>query len=105
MSKDIFSINPNPTFPATVKFAIAGEKTASIKVEYKHKTSEEMDDLVERMKKLKDIEVLKEIIVDWKVSEPFSHESLKTLTGNYMGFGRAAINKYFREISGAGEGN
>lgn len=105
MSKDLFSINPNPTFPVTVKFPIAGEKTGSFEVVYKHKSSEEMDDLLERMKKMKDIDLLMEVIVSWKVAEEFNRENLEILMGNYMGFARAATNAYFREISGAGTGN
>lgn len=105
MTKELFSINPNPTFSATVTFPIAGEKKASFEVVYKHKTAKEMDDFVERMKTMKDFDALVEIVVDWQVAETFNRESLQTLMDNYLGFARAAINTYFLEISGAREGN
>lgn len=105
MSKKVFSLIPNPTFQATVKFAIPGEQTASIKIEFKHKTAEEVEDFLKRAQKEKDFDAVSEIVVGWDIGEPFNEENLKTLLSNYGGAARAITNTYWREIFGAREGN
>lgn len=98
-------LNPNPTFNATVKFAIPGEQTASIKLEFKHKNSDDVKDFIERVKEMEDFEAISEIVTGWDIGEPFNEENLKTLLSNYGGAARAIVNTYWREIFGAREGN
>lgn len=100
-----FSLTPNPTFTATVKFPVAGGDTASLKIDYRHKTATELDDYFKRIQKMTDLEAAMEVVSGWELSEEFSRENVEKLFQNYVGSARAVLQSYVSELMGAREGN
>ena len=95
-----FKINPNPTFWHPCQITVPGEeKPATVKVEFRHKTKEQLSDFFERIKTtetpLTDADLLEEVIVGWEVEDsPYSVENLKALLNNYPASGMELAMQY-----------
>ena len=100
-----FSLTPSPTFTSTIKFSVAGGDTASLKIDYRHKTTAELDDYLKRIKKMTDLDAAMEIVASWELSEEFSRENVEKLFQNYGGSARAVLQSYVSELTGARQGN
>lgn len=100
-----FSLTPNPTFTATVKFPVAGGDAAGLKIDYRHKTTAELDDYFKRIKKMTDLDAAMEIVADWELSEELNRENIEKLFQNYGGSARAVFQSYVSELTGARQGN
>lgn len=104
MSK--FSLTPNPTFESLIEFPIAGGGTAKFKVEYKHKTTKELEDYLKRLGgKIKDIDAAMEIMAGWELKDEFNQENVELLFANYGASARAILGSYVDELMGARQGN
>lgn len=103
----MFKLQPNPTFPATVKVPSPdGEKL--LKLIFKHKTRDELAAYFEEAAKGERAEAdsLMEVISGWEdVDAAFSRESLVLLIQNHHGAVRAIFDAYLSELSGAKEKN
>lgn len=100
-----FSLTPNPVFTATVSFPVAGGDTANLKIDYRHKTTAELEDYFKRIKKMKDIDAAMEIVAGWELSEELNQENVEMLFQNYGGSSRAILESYVNELMGARKGN
>lgn len=95
-----FKINPNPTFWHPCQITVPGEeKPATVKVEFRHKTKEQLAAFFERIKTtdspVSDAELLEEVIVDWEIEgSAYNAENLKALLNNYPASGMELAMQY-----------
>lgn len=107
MAKPKFSLEPKPTFEASVLIPIPGARPESVKFTFKHRDRtayrEWFDSLAEGGRE--DEDVVFEIASGWELEDPFDRESVGKLIANYIGSARAIIETYIRELSSAKLGN
>ncbi len=100
----MFSINAKPTFEATVKVPVPGEKPADLKLIFKHKTREATEAYFATAKdsKATDGEFLDEIVAGWtNVDAEYSTDAMTKLCQNYHGAVQAIFDTYLLELNKA----
>lgn len=102
----MFKIAPNPTFEHEVKITRADGEVGSITFEFRHKTTDGMNDFLDRAGSMKPIEWAKEIIVGWKgVDKAFDEDALAELLQNHLAAAEAIFDGYLKGLSGGRLGN
>lgn len=97
----MFKITPKPTFEATVKIPVPGEKSADLKLIFKHKNRDAVNDFFDRAAKSTESDgvVLSEIVAGWKdVDTEFSPDALTEVCQNYHGAVPAIFESYCNEL-------
>jgi len=61
----MFKINPNPTFPATVKITVPGGQPTPIEFVFKHKTRAGLAEWMQHMEGKADADLVGEYIAGW----------------------------------------
>lgn len=99
----MFKINPQPTFKADVSITVPGQsEPATIVVEYKHRTREQITELIETSKGEQFASFVGDLIAGWEqVDEPFSQESLARLLNNYPAAGQELYVGFLTELTKA----
>ena len=111
-----FKIKANPTFVCEARVHVPGEGPKSLKLVFKHKTSEEAADYYRRAADLSSdgaqpssrefANYLLEVVEGWRdVDTEFSPDAFVELLANYTFAARAIHEAYFEELSGARRGN
>lgn len=95
----------SPTFPATAHVPVPGGAPREVQFTYKHRTRDELKQLFDEVKDMKDPELIEAIASDWDLAEPFNRANIETLLQNYHAAGRAAWNTYLEELTGQRQGN
>ncbi|RSE91442.1 phage tail assembly chaperone [Achromobacter aegrifaciens] len=102
MSKVIFKLQPTPTFTVPVEIPRHGEEPAKIKITFKHKTRDEMQEFMERAgtsDASQDVALVNEMIAGWEGPDmPFGDEAIALLIQNYQGAVPALVQAYSLEI-------
>lgn len=101
MAKPKFNLTAVPTFKADVSIAIPGGKSVNVEFTFKHRSREGFREFIESLPDREDIDVIKDIASGWELEEPFNAENIEKMVENYIGSGRAIIETYMRELSGA----
>ncbi len=102
----MFKIQPNPTFKTAVAIPVAGGKPASIEVEFKYLTRDQVAEFFQSLEGRKDHEALAEVVVGWSgVDVPYSTDALATLLNNYLPAGRALFDAFIAGLAQAKEKN
>lgn len=100
-----FKLDVAPTFPATVEIPVPGGGVAPVKVEFKHHTKDQMDELFDREASIPDNALMLKILASWELDEPLNEESVHKLLQNYQGAAIAITRKFVDEIGPARLGN
>lgn len=100
-----FSLNPNPTFKADVDIPVPGGDTATINFTFKHKARDDFKAFLESLADRDDVSIILDIASGWGLEDKFNKENLESLTQNYMGSGRAILDRYIKEMAGVRQGN
>ncbi|AZR93930.1 hypothetical protein BBB39_09215 [Bordetella trematum] len=102
MSKVTFNLQASPTFTVPVEIPRHGEDPATIKVTFKHKTREGLDDFLRRASRStadQDFDLCSEILDSWEGPDmPFGKEAFDLLVDNYQGAMRALVSTYTAEL-------
>jgi len=105
MDKVTFRLQPAPTFTVPVDIPRHGQEPAKIRVTFKHKTREGLDDFLKRSTKAQpadDWPLAQEMIESWEGPDvPFSEEAVRLLVENYQGAMSALVNTYVLELTQA----
>lgn len=105
----MFKIAPNPTFLAEVAIPVPGGGKEKLKLVFKHKTREQLEQYIERSRGTTPEEepgLLTEIIDGWQdVDQEFSREALAELLSNHHGAGFHIMEAYIDELTGRRRGN
>ena len=104
----MFKLNPDPTFHATVDIPKHGGGVLPLKLEFKHRTTDELDEFIkaESTLKMDNVDLVMAFAVGWAdVDAPFSAEAVATLCKNYKAAPFAIRDKYLEEITQARLGN
>lgn len=94
-----------PTFSATTRIPVPGAEPAEVQITYKHRTREQLKQLVDEAKNMKDPELIEAIASGWDLAEPFNRVNIETLVQNYYVAARAIWHTYLDEITGQRQGN
>ena len=98
-AKDLFSLDPAPTFWADVPLSIPGRKEPHvIEVEFPHKDAEELDAWIKSNKDRDNLDVIASIVKNWRgVDVPLTREALAKLLNNFPASGTDIYIAYMRE--------
>lgn len=108
MSKNIFKLNPDPTFEAPVVIAVPGKPAAKLRLIFRHKTRDEAKAFFERAANSdeKESTQLLEIVAGWvDVDAEFSEVALGQLLQNYHSAAQAIFEAYTGALTQARRGN
>lgn len=95
----------SPTFTAPTRIPVPGAEPAEVEFTYKHRTRDQLKQLIDEAKGMKDPELIEAIASGWDLAEPFNRANIETLLQNYYAAGRAAWHTYLDEITGQRQGN
>ena len=104
MSKK-FTLAIAPTFKAEVAIPVPGGRPANVSFTFKHKTRDELKELLSGLEGREDIDVVMEITSGWAIDEAFEEDNVAVLLQNYPGSALAIIDTFMKEVSGARRGN
>lgn len=100
------TLNPSPTFKATVEVPLPGGKAAQVGFEFVHMKVDEFDSW---LKSRTDDDTwpksIMHIAKSWDLDIPFDEENLTTMCNNYHAFGRRVLQRYTDELVGSRLGN
>lgn len=99
------TLKANPTFKVTVKIPIAGDKDATVNIEYKHRRKKELAEFMASRVGKTDLETVMDCVVGWDMDEEFSETAVNELLEINAGAAVALYEKYTNELRGVREGN
>lgn len=99
-----FSLQPKPTFKATVKIPRPGDAAGELTFTFKHHTLDVLRDL-EKLEDKTAIDFICEIAEGWALPEEFNRENIDVLMQNYPAAMTAITETYYRELLGNREKN
>jgi len=102
MSK--FTLQPKPTFKATVKIPRAGEADGELTFTFKHMPLNELAAL-EKLDDKTAADFLCEIVAGWALPEECNPDNISELLQNYPGAMQAITRTYYSELLGNREKN
>jgi hypothetical protein len=99
-----FTLTPNPTFKAPVEIPMPDGRVAKPVFEFKHRTKDALDSLVKNTK-IKDPDLLKEILTGWDLDDEFNDANIEALCSNFVMAPRAILNVYITALVEGRRGN
>lgn len=105
MAKAKFTLNPTPTFKATVEIPRPGTDAGEIEFVFKHRTRDQFKELVDSMADKKDVELVMDVASGWNLADPFDAEHVEMLLQNYFVSGETIVTTYLRELTAGKLGN
>ena len=99
------SLAVDPTFVATVLIPIPGKKPVPVEFTFKGRTRNEFRDFLDAASGREDPDLMMETICGWELEDQFSRENVDRLLQSKPASGRAIIEKYIAEMTGARLGN
>lgn len=100
-----FKLAVAPTFKAKVGIPVHGGETVELSFEFKHRTRDQLSELMKGIEKRKDVELMEDILAGWELDDPFGKESIELLCQNFVGAPREILGTYITEITQARRGN
>lgn len=104
----MFKLNPEPTFAVTLDIPKHGGGTQQLKVIYKHRTMDELDEFTksEETLKLDNVGLVMALVVGWEgVDAPFTKDAVHQLCQNFKSAPFVIRDRYLEEITQARLGN
>ena len=98
----MFKLIPDPTFTEDIELTVPGQiKTGTLKITFKYKTEDELEEFTNRVEGKPFNEVLPEIMVGWSgIPQEYNEENLTTLLKHYPMGGFEIYQAYFMLIKG-----
>lgn len=91
----IFNIQPTPTFVCPVEIAVPGSPDATLEIEFRRKTLNEITEFLKAKKGQTDESAVMEIVAGWKNCDTeFSPEAIKALLQNYPMAAERILSEY-----------
>jgi len=100
-----FTLHPSPTFPAVVEIPLHGGGTQPVKMEFRHRSKDEVKALYEPAEGRDDAKFILEMLASWELEDELNEASVQLLLQNYQGAGLAIHRKYLEELTQARLGN
>ena len=100
-----FTLAVKPTFKSKIKMPVHGGDTVELEFEFKHRTRDQIAEWTKGFSKIKDIDLLEDMLAGWNIEEPFSRESLELLCQNFSGAPGVILSAYLAELSQARQKN
>lgn len=100
-----FSLDPNPTFQATVEIPLPGGEKAPVKFTFKHRDRDGLRAFMDGTPDKDAADVVLEAAAGWDLDDEFNAENVKRLVTNYLGAGRAVYEAYVVELAQVRLGN
>lgn len=100
-----FTLTASPTFTSKVSIPVPGSKAVPVEFKFKGRTKDEFKKFLETMTDHEDLHVVLEMASGWDLEDVFNEDNVEKLLQNYIGSGRAIIEKYINELSAARLGN
>jgi len=100
----VFTLQPKPTFKATVSIPRAGEDDGQLTVTFNHKPLSELAEL-EKLEDKTALDFITEIVAGWALPEECNAENIGVLLENYPGAMSAITRAYYNELLGNREKN
>lgn len=99
----MLKVSANPSFWAPVEISVPGEqKPQLVQIKFKHLDRDAAKAFIESVEGKTDLEILTQIIEDWKgVDTPYSESVLQQLLQNYPASGAEIYISYQRELVGS----
>lgn len=95
----------SPSFPATVKIHQPGGEPRELEMTFKHRTRDQLKELMDRLKELKDPEMVAEVASGWELSEAFSASNIAQFLQDHHSAAVAIWNTYVDQLTGLRLGN
>lgn len=92
------SINAKPTFTADVEIPVHGAGPEKVKMTFKHRTKDEIDEFIKTREGKTDTETFMDMVSGWEFAEEFNPKSVEVMLQNYIGAGLATYKTYIDEI-------
>lgn len=99
------SLNPSPTFKASVEIPVPGGAPASVEFTFRHRGRPDVKSFVESLGDKSDCEVVLACASGWDLSDPFDAENVQRLLDNYFVSGERILATYLRELTAGRLGN
>lgn len=100
-----FKLAVAPTFKAKVAIPVHGGETVELSFEFKHRTRDQLADMMKTIEKRKDVDLMLDVLAGWELDDPFGKESIELLCQNFAGAPREIFGTYITEITQAKRGN
>jgi len=99
------TLEKEPTFTSVVAIPVPGNRTGDVTFTFVGMDRDEFKLFVDNLTGKPDVDVIMEIAKGWDLLDPFNAESVTRLTSIYMSAGKAIIDTFFDQVTGARAGN
>ncbi|MBS0427607.1 MAG: hypothetical protein JSR41_10015 [Proteobacteria bacterium] len=99
------TLQPSPTFEATVKIPVPGAEPVEVKFNFKHRTKAELKAFTDSMGDREDVDQVMGMATAWDLADAFNAENVGLLVSNYFAAARAIFFAYIDELTQAKEKN
>jgi hypothetical protein len=100
-----FKLEVKPTFKSEIQMPLHGGDTVKLEFEFKHRTRDQLAEWAKGVAKLKDVDLLDDVLAGWNIDEPYCRESLELLCQNFAGAPRVILDAYLGELNQARQKN
>ncbi len=100
-----FTLAVKPTFKTKIQMPVHGGGTEEVELEFKHRTRDQITDWAKGFDKIKDVDLLDDMLAGWDIKEPLSRESLELLCQNFSGAPGVILDTYLSELRQARQKN
>lgn len=84
---------------------VHGGESVELSFEFKHRTRDQLSELMKGIEKRKDVELMEDVLAGWELDDPFGKDSIELLCQNFVGAPREILGTYITEITQARRGN
>ena len=88
----------NPTFSADVPIPVAGGEPVNVKMTFKHRTKDALDEFIKTRAEKSDAESFMAMVDGWDLEDPLNAENVETLLQNYIGTALATYRVYIDQL-------
>lgn len=92
------SLNPNPTFQASVDMPLHGGGVSAVLFTFKHKSRTEFLAWRENLAGKRDADVIADLVTAWDLDDEYTPENVDRLLEGYGGASQAIVAAYVSEI-------
>lgn len=95
------SLNPAPSFKATVAIPVPGADFADVEFSFQYRGRTEFDAWRAGLKDMNEVEILSSVVDGWDLDDPFTTDNLAVLAEKYMAAPTVVAAKYIQELTAA----
>lgn len=93
-------LDPNPTFPATVIVPVAGDAPVQVKITFKHRTKDQLQEFTRSRADKTDADSILAMACAWDLEEPFTEQNIEKMCQNYIAAPLEIYKAYLAELLG-----